>query len=301
MKKRAVFYLLVSALLIAALALAGCGDGEKTTSSTTGAGGATTTATSTPTTTTQTTTTTTKTTSPTVTTETGTKPTTTTTTSTTQTTTPTTTTQATTTQSTTKTTTSTTSTTSPTTTTQTTTTATGESLGEILGRAAGINSVKYDMVATSTGNPTQTTHVWIKGNKMRMEMTVEGETIITLLDMDAHTMYMYYPDQNMAMKVTYEPAESAVDEAQAITDYNPVIIGHEPLDGKMCLVVEYTIEGVTARMWIWEDYGFPIKVVSTTSEGTVTVEYKNIEFTAIDDSVFELPAGVEVMDMSGMM
>jgi len=110
-------------------------------------------------------------------------------------------------------------------------------------------------------------------------------------------MYMYYPDQNMAMKVTYEPTESAVDEAQSIVDYNPVIIGHETLDGKVCLVVEYTVEGVTARMWIWEQYGFPIKIVSTTADGTVTVEYKNIEFIDIPDNMFELPAGVEIIEM----
>jgi len=160
--------------------------------------------------------------------------------------------------------------------------------------------VKYDMVMTSPGMPAMTIKIWIKGNKMRSETTAEGQTIITLLDMDAHTMYLYYPDQNMAMMMTYEPGETAMDEAQEITDYNPTIIGHETLDGKVCLVVEYSVEGETAKMWIWEEYGFPIKVEMTTSEGTVIIEYKNIEFTDIQDSMFELPEDVEIMDMSGM-
>jgi len=131
-------------------------------------------------------------------------------------------------------------------------------------------------------------------------MTAEGQLMVTLLDMDAHTMYLYYPDQNMAMKITYEQPESAIDKAQAITDYNPTIIGHETMDGKVCLVVEYTIEGQTATMWIWEQHGFPIRVEMTTAEGKIIIEYKNIEFVDIPDSMFELPAGVEIMEMPGM-
>lgn len=135
---------------------------------------------------------------------------------------------------------------------------------------------------------------------MRSETTAEGQTIVTLLDMDEQTMYLYYPDQNMAMMMTYEPGESAMDEAQAVEGYNPVIIGHETLDGKYCLVVEYTVEGNTAKMWIWEEYGFPIRVEVTTNEGMTIMEYKNIEFTDIPDSMFEIPEGVTITTIPGM-
>ena len=39
----------------------------------------------------------------------------------------------------------------------------------------------------------------------------------------------------------------------------------------------------------------------TTSEGKMIMEYKNIEFVDIPDSMFELPAGVQIMEMSGGM
>ncbi len=209
--------------------------------------------------------------------------------------TPTTTTPTTTTPTTTTPTTTTPTTTTPTTTTPTTTTPTttpGETLEEILGRSTGFDSVKYDMLITSPGTPTMTTKVWMKNNKMKTETTVEGETVVMLIDIDAQTMYMYFPEQNMAMKMTFEMPESAIDEAQSIPDYNPVIIGTETMDGKVCLVIEYTIEGSTAKMWIWKEKGFPIRVEMTTTEGTVIMEYKNIDFSDIPDSEFELPAGV---------
>jgi outer membrane lipoprotein-sorting protein len=216
-------------------------------------------------------------------------------------TTPATTTPTTTTPATTTPTTTTPTTTTPTTTTPTTTTPEpSETLGEILGHAAGISSMKYDMIVTSPGGETMTTKIWVKNNKMRSEMTAEGQTVVTLLDMDARTMYVYYPDQNMAIEMTYEPAESAVDEAQSIPDYNPTITGTETLDGKVCLVVVYTAEGETVKMWIWKEHGFPVRAEMTTNEGTTVIEYKNIAFTDIPDSMFELPAGVEIMEMPGM-
>jgi outer membrane lipoprotein-sorting protein len=200
-------------------------------------------------------------------------------------------------------------TTTPTTTTPTTTTTTtepGETLGGILERSAGISSVKYDIVITSPGKETQTIKVWVKGNKMRKEeTTTQGETEIMLLDIDwdARTKYMYYPEQReyLAVSVPYAPAKSAMDEAQSIPDYAPTIIGHETLDGEACLVVKYTVveytaEVVTSKMWIWEQYGFPLRIETTTAEGKTIVEYKNIEFGDIPDSTFELPEGVGILD-----
>ena len=134
---------------------------------------------------------------------------------------------------------------------------------------------------------------------MRTEATVEGEATVMLMDLDAQTMYMYMPSQGMAFKLTFEEPESAVEEAQSILGYNPVIIGTETLDGKVCLVVEYTVEGSTAKMWIWKDQGFPIRAEITTTEGTIIMEYANIEFVDIPDSMFELPEGVQIQEIPG--
>jgi len=174
-------------------------------------------------------------------------------------------------------------------------------LGEILGRAQGIASVKYDMVITSPGAPAVTQKIWVKGNKMRTEMTQEGQTQVVLIDYDARTMYMYMPEENMAMKMTFNPpAESAVEEAQSVADYNPTVVGTETIDGKVCLVVEYTVEGAATKMWIWKEYAFPIRVEVTTAEGKTIVEYKNIAFGDIPDSEFVLPPGVEIIQLPGM-
>jgi outer membrane lipoprotein-sorting protein len=154
------------------------------------------------------------------------------------------------------------------------------------------------MVTTGGGMDSQTSKVWLKGNKMKMEMDVDGEKIITILDDDAHTMKMYYESSGMLMIMTYEPQDSALDETEGITEYNPVILGTETYDGKVCTVVQYTIEGAVTKMWIWKQYGFPIKVEATTSDGTYVIEYKNIVFNSVSDDVFVLPEATTTMTMT---
>jgi hypothetical protein len=53
------------------------------------------------------------------------------------------------------------------------------------------------MVMTGGGMESQTSKVWLKGNKMKIETVVEGEKMITILDDDAHTMKMYYESSNI--------------------------------------------------------------------------------------------------------
>ena len=167
----------------------------------------------------------------------------------------------------------------------------------LLGLGAGIESVKYDMIMNAPGMPEVTMEMWIKGNKMRAEMTEQGQDIVMLMDYDEGVAYMYMPDENMAMAIPLTQApESALEEAQSIPDYDYTVIGTKTLDGKECLVVEYTVEQTTAKMWIWKEHGFPIRIETTTAEGTTVVEFKNIDFSDIDDSMFELPEGVDIME-----
>jgi outer membrane lipoprotein-sorting protein len=176
----------------------------------------------------------------------------------------------------------------------------GKTLGDILGQATGINSVKYDMVITAPGAQTMTQQIWVKKNKMRTEMTQGGQSTIIMMDMDAKTMYSYMPAQNMAFKMTFNPTtESAVGEAQSLQSYSPKTVGTETIDGKVCTVVEYTDQGTTSKMWIWQDRGFPIRVETTTAQGKTVIEYKNMDFSDIPDSMFELPVGCQIMQMPG--
>ncbi|HEY54856.1 MAG TPA: DUF4412 domain-containing protein [Dehalococcoidia bacterium] len=179
-----------------------------------------------------------------------------------------------------------------------TTTPPEETLEDILGYGAGITAVQYEMVITAPGVPEMTTNVWIEQDKMRTEMTEGEETVIMIADFGEQVLYMYMPDYGMAYEMAFTaPTESALEAAQSIPDYEYTILRTETLNGMECLVVEYASPEGTAQMWIWKDYGFPIKTVVTTPQGTITSEFRDIQFGDIEDEMFELPAGVTIISL----
>jgi outer membrane lipoprotein-sorting protein len=141
-----------------------------------------------------------------------------------------------------------------------------------------------------------------EGQKLRMEMTAEGQTIVYLTNYATMKMYVYYPSQNMAMEMDIGTfAGAATDAAKDIEQYDPTILGTETLDGKVCLVVQYNYsdqgKNVMAKIWIWKQYGFAIRTETTIEGVTTTMEVDNIVFGDIDNSQFEIPTGVMIINM----
>lgn len=179
-----------------------------------------------------------------------------------------------------------------------------ESLPDILAKATGISSLKYDMVATAPDEEAVTMKMWWKGKMVRMEGTFEGKSMVYLVDVSKQLAYIYFPSENTAMKMGLGEAqestgESPTGQSESVMKYDPVTVGTEVWDGKSCLVIKYTTETSEVKMWVWTKYGLSIKTESTTAEGTSIVELKNIEFGEISDSMFELPAGVQIMEIPG--
>ena len=193
-----------------------------------------------------------------------------------------------------------TSTTAKTTATTSTTASSGNGLTDLLGKAAGITNF-YCEVTIISPEGTQTMKQWTRmGNptKLRMGITVSDQT--TIMIYDGQFYYMYDPASKIAYKISATSAEqysSAADETASLNQYSPVLIGSETINGLDCAVYQYTVQGVTTKMWIWKQYGLPVKVVS----GTTTMEYSNYSFAAIADSMFQMPSDAIMMTFPGMM
>jgi len=163
-------------------------------------------------------------------------------------------------------------------------------LADILGLTSAIESVQFDMVMTGPGLPDITSTVWQKRNKMKTELTMEGMTIVTYIDYDAQRLCAYVETLGMAVATDFSQAPAnPLEESGTILDYQPMVIGSETIDGKDCLVYEWTAEGITVKTWAAKADGFPRRVEVTTPEGVMIIEYSNIEFVDIPDSVFEFP------------
>jgi hypothetical protein len=184
----------------------------------------------------------------------------------------------------------------------TTTTAAGNSVSDILGKGMKFDSIRYDLTMTASGQTTKIT-IYQKGNKTREEMTVGSVVAAILIDADAQTSYTYMPSLNMATKMTYDSSAiipGAWETPNTIMNYNPNIVGTESIDGKSCTVIAWDIPGSgSAKEWVWTEKSFPLKMETTYSGVTTTIEYSNIDFSDIPDSIFQLPEGVQIVDAGG--
>ena len=177
-----------------------------------------------------------------------------------------------------------------------TTAATGNGLSDLIGKAASV-SYYYCEVNMTSGTDTSNMKEWIKtGNpaKIRMEVAAVGQT--TDIIYDGQNYYMYLPAANMAYQMSVASAQQYTansGDTSSLTQYNPVLVGPDTVNGMACTVYQYTIQGVSTKIWIWNQYGLPVQMVSDT----ITIVYSNYSFSAIDDSMFQLPAGVIVTTM----
>lgn len=181
-----------------------------------------------------------------------------------------------------------------------------EALAAILARAEDIGSVTYNVVSDEfTGT------FWQKDGKIRVEGMMDSpegkQETVMIADSNTKTAYVYFPASGYAIETEFANAEEAFEKSiteasRTLMDYDPVIVsGAEMVDGKECVIVEFSVAGEEIRMWIWKAYGIPVQAEGTLPDGTVDrARMENFDFSDIPDSMFELPEGVELMDMPPM-
>ncbi len=181
-----------------------------------------------------------------------------------------------------------------------------KSLAELFAKTGEIKGMSFDCISTLPGGINMTNKMWIEGENMRMESQVPetGENVIYIANEAEKAMYLYQPQQKMATKLPYDDEDgqfsNPLDEQEEVDEENAVYVGKEKIDGKNCLVYEMTAEDAKSKMWVWEDNGMPLRIESESEGEKVVVEYSNVKVGDIDDNMFKLPAGTQIMDMANM-
>ncbi|HBT19037.1 MAG TPA: hypothetical protein DEA52_03170, partial [Clostridiaceae bacterium] len=78
----------------------------------------------------------------------------------------------------------------------------------------------------------------------------------------------------------------------------------ESLRGITCHVVETKdeVEGITMKMWLHEDYGFPMKIETTMVEGgTSVMDVTDFQVGGLSDALFEVPEDYAVTDLMNLL
>jgi outer membrane lipoprotein-sorting protein len=176
----------------------------------------------------------------------------------------------------------------------------------LLAKGQGLAGLSYDSVTTVAGMDPFTTKVWVKEGNMRVEMDVPeaGGKMISIVNTSEGAVYSYGDGQEMATKMPLAQSEvdttTPQDYSKSMNPESMKYIKTETLDGKKCVVYEITDEDYTGKVWLWKDYGIPLRIEATSEGESMAMEYKNVQVTELDDSLFQLPEGVEVMDLGNI-
>ena len=172
----------------------------------------------------------------------------------------------------------------------------------LTGAEAWAFSAAYDQEITTQGQVIRS-KVLLKDEQFRMEFEMGGMPAIVVRS--ASGVYQYLPNERTAMRlpssmVPQNPLQDARGyvATNKLDDLQP--IRSETINGYPCDVYQFpdpTTGGMTTA-WIWEAQRFPVRIEQDTRQGKVTAVLSNIRVGAvIADSVFQLPPGVEIMDM----
>ncbi len=141
---------------------------------------------------------------------------------------------------------------------------------------------------------------FIKGNKVRMEINMPGQQGLSLINLsNGEKAYTYFPSQNTAMSMPLAQAKQQFVSSDFSQEFNKKNVGEEIVDGRLCDIYEINNpQGGTYKVWVAKDIKFPVKV----DMGKMKIYYKNIQVnTTIEDSLFELPSGVQVQEMGTVL
>jgi len=142
--------------------------------------------------------------------------------------------------------------------------------------------------------------IFVKGESMRQEMnTTMGESI-AIFDGPKDVMYVIMPDQKMYMEMPNDQqvilgeAESIEEALGDEAEVNK--IGTESIKGYKCdkYDIKYKDPDMgDSLLWVSRKLNFPLKAVTKTSGGTVTVVYSNIKEGLVDSALFQIPSGYQ--------
>lgn len=167
-------------------------------------------------------------------------------------------------------------------------------------------AVSYEQKVSISNNPVATVKVIVQDKNMWAQSSFSGmETIVIR---NAAGAYSYLPSVKTATKI---PAE--MDRPNLTTDLPNFLdflkknggtkIGTEQVSGKSTDVYQFTEPTLQkeAKVWVWSEKNFPVKIEVPAPDGLTLVELYNIQFEPpIAANQFELPADTKIVDLQAV-
>jgi hypothetical protein len=157
-----------------------------------------------------------------------------------------------------------------------------------------------DEVITMKDGQSVTAKSCTDNGKIRMEMSVSGMSLVTILRPDEKKMFTVMPAQKMVVEMALDPAKLTQYKAlSSNADAKFDLVGPDVVNGTACVKYKMTSENKTYYWWVNPITKAPVKFMP--EDGATSIAFTNYKAGAQDASLFEPPAGFQVMEMPAGM
>jgi len=168
-----------------------------------------------------------------------------------------------------------------------------------------IKEMSYTLVMTGAGISSES-QVWYKDNRMKVDSVFNGYRSISLFDMAKGEVLSYTPNEKTATKiklVEYQGQDNItpIDYIQHLDQTDFQFSGTETVNKVECQVISLTSGEAHYKQWINTENGLIVKVEEDLNGEKITIEFKDIHLGSIPDAIFDLPQGIEIMDLNAIM
>ena len=153
-----------------------------------------------------------------------------------------------------------------------------------------------DIIMTTKTGLNIETHAYVDGDKLRSEMQRDGVLMATIVRKDTKKLYHVVVSQQIVMESDFDPTK---------TPRNAAVFGPT---GKFDLLESDVVDGIgTAKYkvtaadgkvsYFWMDLTTRAPVQMVSSDGAMTVKWKNFKPGPQDPKLFEPPASYQITKM----
>lgn len=180
----------------------------------------------------------------------------------------------------------------------TTDTNLNEALINLINNTKSINEMYYEYEMRD-GTTEVKGAIWLKGQKIKQQMSVEGETTLFYINFEDEVAYMYQSATNIATKLDLDSMwlPSGQNTAEYISSLDPTttkVLESTIYNNQQCLVISTVDKGDEVKHWISLENGLPLKLEAVYDGVLTIIEFKNISFDTISEDIFNLPEGAEI-------
>ncbi len=149
-----------------------------------------------------------------------------------------------------------------------------------------------DMVST-TNQGNFSGKIFVSKDKSRMEIPQS----IIIARMDKKVTWILMPQQMMYMEQPLNPENIVVSAEKMAGEIQRQLLGQETIDGKTAnkYSVVYTLGDKQEKVFAWVTVDSNIPIKTQASDGSWTIEYRNLNIGKQEPSLFEIPAGYKNM------